>query len=235
MWTDCGEALKWHLRLNWTQSIDLKFLTSHLFYLGECSIACTLLSPPLTSPSCLQATWKLVRANHYLTNFLLMTGSPISVVLPWGFWHVTQCICHLSASTSGEHILAAPLRETQYISCSQVYRYSNKHLDFYIWTVTRGMILKVVLFFVCVCVFEKSGVWHLVPPRTSDALVVPKVRSETQSILSCCSPAYMLSFFRIALNCNREFCVTFSGCHVSGNGWSTRLDYLSVKRIWVFF
>lgn len=85
------------------------------------------------------------------------------------------------------------------------------------------------------CIFEKSGVWHLVPPRTSDALVVPKVRSETQSILSCCSPTYMLSFFRIALNCNREFCVTFSGCHVSGNGWSTRLDYLSVKRIWGFF
>lgn len=164
MWTDCGEALKWHLRLNWTQSIDLKFLTSHLFYLGECSIACTLLSPPLTSPSCLQATWKLVRANHYLTNFLLMTGSPISVVLPWGFWHVTQCICHLSASTSGEHILAAPLRETQYISCSQVYRYSSKHLDFYIWTVTRGMILKVVLFFVCVYFWK---VWCLTLGATS--------------------------------------------------------------------
>lgn len=85
-----------------------------------------------------------------------------------------------------------PAGGTQCTGCSQVHRYSSKHLDFYIQTVDRGTTSKVVLFFISLYLhFEKLVVDGLCQP--AQIALLPYRRCAQKSKGSSAAPSHVLT------------------------------------------
>lgn len=100
----------------------------------------------------------------------------VSAVLPARLCHVAKHTA-VYLPPAGTRVVSrqwlCPAGGTQCTGCSQVHRYSSKHLDFYIQTVDGGTTSKVVLFFISPYLhFEKAGSWWFVPACTNRTLAL---------------------------------------------------------------